>query len=271
MKKSTHAPPKVDRCHLFSDVDGTLLMSPEPPKINIEAVTRFMAAGGRFSLATGRSLRSSMGISRLVGTNAPSIVLDGAAIYDLHKDELVEYTPLPESTHELMERIVSAFSHVGASVATLREGFEVGAKREYAPPHHHDFRGRISSIPGEWLKLVFVLPDGEMDSFLEFIRQNNDDNMSVMSSGNMFASVMAAGCSKGSAIRRLCELNYIEPSEVAAIGDYHNDIEMLKAAAYAACPSNAIEEVQAVSHRVLGHAESGAVAQLIAEIMAQQQ
>ena len=157
--------PKPHRCHLFCDVDGTLLMSANPPTVNIEAIARFMAAGGRFSLATGRSLRSSKAIGERVGTNAPSIVLDGAAIYDLSRDILVEYTPLPESARELMARIVESFPHVGASVSTLHEGFEVGAKRDYVPPHHQDYRESISAIPGDWLKLVFVVPSQEMEDF----------------------------------------------------------------------------------------------------------
>ncbi|MCX7868468.1 MAG: HAD hydrolase family protein [Terrimicrobiaceae bacterium] len=52
---------------------------------------------------------------------------------------------------------------------------------------------------------------------------------------------------KGSALAELCRLEGLEPRDVLAVGDQHNDLPMLhpSRAAFLACPSNAIPEVKA--------------------------
>ena len=50
---------------------------------------------------------------------------------------------------------------------------------------------------------------------------------------------------------------------IIAVGDYENDIEMLKAADIAACPDNAMESVRNICDIKLCHHDMGAIAQLI--------
>ena len=69
---------------LFSDLDGTLFnsegrLSPE----NRAAIERYIAAGGAFALSTGRTPPNLLRYIGDLPTNAPSIVLNGAAVCDL--------------------------------------------------------------------------------------------------------------------------------------------------------------------------------------------
>ena len=77
---------------LASDYDNTLtytaealrLCAPMPPvsDVNQAALRYFMAEGGVFSVATGRAKPAFEVVARGVPMNGPTILFNGAAIYD---------------------------------------------------------------------------------------------------------------------------------------------------------------------------------------------
>ena len=56
---------------------------PPPSARNLEAVSRWIAGGGRFAIATGRSLGAFRRQAERLPINAPVIVDNGGGIYDL--------------------------------------------------------------------------------------------------------------------------------------------------------------------------------------------
>lgn len=61
-----------------SDMDGTLITDRfEMPRRNIDAVRAFMAGGGRFAFATGRTRLSAGAFLDRVEVNAPCILDNG--------------------------------------------------------------------------------------------------------------------------------------------------------------------------------------------------
>ena len=75
---------------IVSDLDGTLL---PPSKIPLErdlaAIRRFEAAGGRFAIATGRTIQAAIRYQEMLGLQNPMIVYNGAAIYDSMNDKVL--------------------------------------------------------------------------------------------------------------------------------------------------------------------------------------
>ena len=68
---------------LISDIDGTLNdKSMNLPKVNKEAIERFVNRGGVFTLCSGRNLQSLAVHYRKLGIETPAIFLNGAGIYD---------------------------------------------------------------------------------------------------------------------------------------------------------------------------------------------
>ena len=86
---------KFDGVLIASDFDNTLVYTEgalragaEMPAIsreNCEAIEYFMAQGGIFSVATGRALPSFEKVYRDVPMNGPTVLFNGAAIYDFAK------------------------------------------------------------------------------------------------------------------------------------------------------------------------------------------
>ena len=66
-----------------------------------------------------------------------------------------------------------------------------------------------------------------------------------------FYEALPLNTSKGFALKKLKELLSLEDYTVIAVGDYHNDIEMLKLADVAFAPANAVEDVKEIADVVL--------------------
>jgi hydroxymethylpyrimidine pyrophosphatase-like HAD family hydrolase len=75
--------------------------------------------------------------------------------------------------------------------------------------------------------------------------------------------LVAPDVSKWSAIKGLLDQFQISPSEVAAIGDGPNDIDMLRYVGMGVAMENASEKVKAASNFVTGHHENDGVAEFI--------
>ncbi len=92
---------------IASDYDNTMVYTegalksggplPSVSQENREAVEYFMAEGGTFSVATGRALPSFSRVREGVPMNGPTVLFNGAAIYDFAQQRYLYTAFLPES------------------------------------------------------------------------------------------------------------------------------------------------------------------------------
>ena len=115
---------------LVSDMDGTLLddSSRIPPE-NIAAIRELIAAGGGFTIATGRPVRSIVDHPALRGLiTLPVIACNGACLYDTQKQTYLFARRLPDDVQALAARLLAqypdfgvlAFSQADSCTYTLR-------------------------------------------------------------------------------------------------------------------------------------------------------
>ncbi|HET8936796.1 MAG TPA: HAD family hydrolase, partial [Polyangiales bacterium] len=83
---------------LVLDMDGTLLDDADQisPR-TAAAIQRAREKGVKVMLATGRSHQGVRAIATQLGLDIPSIVFNGAGVYDLREDRLLSCYTLPES------------------------------------------------------------------------------------------------------------------------------------------------------------------------------
>lgn len=75
---------------LVSDMDGTLFDdNKEVSAENKAAIDRFMAGGGKFTVATGRMRLAVERYFSEITINAPAIMHNGALVYDFEKDKVI--------------------------------------------------------------------------------------------------------------------------------------------------------------------------------------
>ena len=90
-----------------------------------------------------------------------------------------------------------------------------------------------------------------------------------VSTNDMYFEVMPQGASKGHALKTLCEYLNIPPANSVAIGDYYNDIELMRAAGHSVAMGNAPKEVQVEADEVTGNCMDGGVAQVLYRLIDQ--
>ena len=87
--------------------------------------------------------------------------------------------------------------------------------------------------------------------------------VSVAGSDAAFVELTAEGVHKGSALELLCRRLGIEGASVVAVGDQHNDVQMLTWAGYSVAMANAVPEVHQISDLVTKNNDEDGVAHVI--------
>ncbi len=263
----------IDRVFLVTDLDGTLLSEDKTicPK-NIEAIERFRAKGGRFSIATGRTLQTTIRYVEELSITDPMILYNGACVYDPVREKILHLSPLPETAYEYAKRIFEAFPQIGAEV--LRPDGTYMVKMNSYEEKHAEYCTvppvycTIDEVPeGEWLKILFAMSPEEIEKLIEFAGAEGFGGVSFVRSDAIFYEMLPGGISKGSALNECRRILASDNLTFAAVGDYHNDLEMVINADIGAAPSNAQQCVrEAADVKLRASCSDGAIAEFISVI-----
>lgn len=258
---------------IITDLDGTFLpKSKVPLPRDLAAVRRFEAAGGLFTIATGRTVQASRRYPEELGLKNPMITFNGAAIWDPAADRLLYTHPLPAHAREMTKAILAANPQAGSEVLCAEETWVVSDSE--TEQEHIRICGVtpkyacVDDVEGTWLKVLFAMPPAELPGLIASIEAQQFTGVSFVRSEKRFYEILPEGVSKGSALTAYRRLPGMEGFTFVAVGDYDNDIEMLEAADYAVCPRNAAAPVKAVADLVLDRScEEGAMEELIGRIL----
>ncbi|MGN0634305.1 MAG: HAD family hydrolase [Oscillospiraceae bacterium] len=261
----------ISKVLLITDMDGTFLPASKiPSKENIDAVNRLMNAGGKFSIATGRSLQASMQYFDTVSVNCPIIMCNGAMVYDLQNKKQLYDVYLPESARELVEKVIRDNPDVGCEVLPLENVYVpnmTDMEREHCgickvEPVICD----IKDTPHNWYKALFAQTADRLHEVVEYIEaiKNEYCDMDFVISSPTYYEILPKNISKGSALKEMRRVCGFDDYTIVAVGDYNNDIEMLLYADVGICPSNAAEEVKTAADIVLDvSCEESAIAAVV--------
>lgn len=253
---------------LVSDMDKTLITEKfEVPQRNIEAINRFIEKGGRFSLATGRAASSAAKYLSKVKTNAPSILSNGASIYDFNTKKLLWNTHLPQSAEELLRVLLKKFPDIGVEVYH-DEGIYIVRNSQWTQRHiiNEGFDYTITDIenvPHDWQKILLAGDNARLHEVDNYISSINHDGFYFVFSNTMYYEALPADVSKGTTLHRLAGILNISPEKTVGIGDYYNDIELVKMAGFGVTVEGAPKELLDIAKFVTGPCQKGAVADLI--------
>lgn len=265
---------KFDGYLLVSDFDGTLIDDEHLiSDRNIAAITGFIAAGGRFLGATGRTELNVRPYTQGIELTLPWILYNGAAIYDWQNEAFIYKAALPRApSMDFVHKVMARYGDINIQVYPGGPYYQVN---HLAPEDHTATREKqhfhacpMEEITDDWLKVLFCSDNPEQINTIE--RMLEDDPLRPLvhktRSGQRYFELTAKGVTKGSALERMKDWLTPRPSCVVAIGDYFNDIEMLQTADISAAPATAIAEV--IHHASIvttAHTDS-AIADLIRHI-----
>lgn len=270
---------KFDGILFLSDFDNTILYTaaalktgsacPDMNERNIAALEHFMREGGRFGVATGRATAAFAPYEPLVPTNAPTVVFNGAGIFDYTRGTYVETLFLGESARPHIEEVVRAIPEVSLELFHADDLLQVYHETPWNRQHSQltgmgyevvsDLSPASVSMPLS--KALFLGEADLLRSVAAFIDgQPWREQYELIFSNDNLLELTARGANKGDMALRMKTL--LDCNTLVCAGDHMNDLSMLRAADRAFCPSNAVDAVRAEAH-VVGHCSDGAIADMI--------
>ena len=266
--------------HLIAlDIDGTLLDSEgRIPETNRNAIARAIDAGVEVALATGRRYDFARPIFESLPGPLTLIVSNGAIVKTREGETLMRSLLPRETAKSVLARVPEHRDSAAVVFDRVREGQVVFEAIDWEHPRHARFyaanrpflsevRPLEECLTEDPIQVMFsggcvemralfhrleVAADGFSVALTEY--QHRDFSM---------VDVVTAGCSKGSALRDWSERRGLAPSEVMAMGDNLNDLQMLEFAGTPVLMGNALPELKARGWPVTGSNNEAGVAQAI--------
>ena len=268
---------------LASDFDNTLIYTeealrsgvavPELSPENRAALEYFMAAGGRFTVATGRALAAFLRYAGSIPMNAPAVVCNGAALYDFEKQEYLEVAMLDEAARRRGQAVLDRFPAVAVEAYHIDNVIHAVQPNEITRQHEHLTKVSVTEaptlldVPLPLGKLLFEADHPTLEAVREYLTEQGwSGDYELIFSGQTLLEMTAKGANKGGMIRRLADRLGISMEHVYCAGDEANDIPMLRIAAEGFAPANCVPAVRESGATIVPHARDGALAAVVAHL-----
>ena len=266
---------------LATDIDGTLLNPNfQISQGDLAALRRAHDAGVEIVLVTGRRHSFALPIAKLLGFDLWLISSNGAVTRSLsgetfHRDLMPTRTCLQlcRSMQEFRGNTVLTFDKEVKGAIVLEGLDEIGASIRRWIEKNMEFIEFVvpieASLTTDPVQCMFCGTMARMNLALRALESAGlEDNVTVLRTEYpardlSMIDVLNAGCSKGHALQRWATYRGYHRDEVMAVGDNHNDVEMLEFAGHPVIMGNACEELRARGWRVtLGNEACGVAAAL---------
>jgi Cof subfamily protein (haloacid dehalogenase superfamily) len=260
---------------IATDLDGTLLRDDKTvsPR-TVAALADAEATGIEVFFVTGRPARWMGAVADHLAGHGMAIVANGAAVYDLHKGELIEAFPLAEAD-ALAVALALRAAVPGTTFAVERD--DVFFCEPGYPPGDADFGPRapieellsVRDPRQPLLKLLARHPSIDPDEFLAIgLNVAGQHGEITRSSDSALLEISGEGVSKATTLARYCAERGVTAAEVVAFGDMPNDLAMLNWAGTSYAVANAHPRVlAATTYRTTSNDDDG-VARVIERIIA---
>lgn len=254
---------------LATDLDHTLLnherkIQPE----NGEAIRRAAQAGLIVVLASGRNRTSMKSIAQQLGLNGPIIAANGADVLGEGFLE-VAYHTIPDDVIDLVADFSDEYQ-VHLNLYTRDEALflqhsdwvDVYASRVRSVPPRLGTREEAKAA-GICKLLLMDTPERVREHRKILEPRLDPEKARFTESEPEYLEVVGAGVSKGASLENLCRRIGVAQEETAAIGDFLNDVEMVRWAKVGGAVANALPEVKAVAEVQVASNDDGGVAEFV--------
>lgn len=248
---------KFDGVLIASDFDNTMVYTegalrsggpvPAISRENRDAIEYFMAQGGTFSVATGRALPSFASVMDGVPMNGPTVLFNGAAIYDFSRREYLVTAFLPDDVRPRIEEVVTDLPQVAVELYHDDNTIHALNANDVTRRHMHITHaptievGSMDQVPAPISKALFSTEEVHLPELLAYLKaQPWYNDYELVPSAVTLVELTAKGANKGGMVSRLAQLLGVRRENVLCVGDHANDVSMLTWAGEGYAPANAI-------------------------------
>ena len=248
------------------------------PERNLEAIRYFMENGGTFTINTGRSVAMTKAFRDRVPVNAPLLLYNGSAAYDLARETFEFAHEIPLKQGDVVRKCMELFPDLTVEVQSMYAHHRFAENPMWDAFSDRNQCARTAAQPdddlGPFIKFTLYgeirdvhiadlytgTPEeiARIDGAEARLKEVFGEYCEVFRAATRIIDVHAKGVSKNRAARELQQR--LGKKILVCVGDGENDVSMLQGADYAYCPGDAI--VADRFENVCGCAE-GAVADVI--------
>ncbi len=264
-----------DGAVLLCDIDGTLSESGIIPQRNIDKIEFFVSEGGHFALSTGRHFAANYDIVEKIKGLSLSVVLNGGMIYNYANNEILYEISIPKTDYHYVSDVIKSGFDCGIEVQAGNRIFTLLQNEK--TNEHQKFQNLETTvitfeeaIKYDWNKVIFMLNGPDDYEKIASIIDLTDAHSLFMTTCTYiggkkrdYFEQVPLGVTKDVGMNRLCEILNVKSGKCFAIGDYYNDIPMLKNADISATTAEAPDEIKQDVDFVGGSCKDGAVADFI--------
>lgn len=257
------------------DLDGTLL-TPErqPHPASAGALLAAQAAGFIVCLASGRAIGTMLPFQTEIGLRGPIVSCNGAYVVDEGRRVVHNVGLNDEVFRRLLDYAEAGGVHT--NVYCRDELFFSGEGR-WADLYRSRIPGLNAPTVGfaglralRPTKVLFIDDEPGIRAHGEAMRRSlTADEANITVSEAEYIEFLPPRTHKGDGVARLAAHLGIPRERVAAIGDYHNDREMLEWAGFSAAMATAPDEVKAVADVTVEPSTEGGVATFVNRLLSE--
>jgi Cof subfamily protein (haloacid dehalogenase superfamily) len=256
---------------IATDLDGTIVRRDGTiSERTVRALADVERSGRKLVLVTGRPVRWMHPVVEATGHRGVAICANGAVVYDLHAEQLLQWFPLsPQISVEVVQRLRSVMPDAGFAVE-FPDGF--GHDQRYHPRFDvgTPIVAPIEGLIGDPVTKLLVRHDSlDSDTMLALAREALAGlaEPTHSSANDSLLEICAPGVSKASTLARLALDWGIAAGEVIAFGDMPNDVPMLQWAGWGFAMGGAHPEAVAAAPHVTASVEDDGVAAVIESVI----
>lgn len=271
----------------ISDLDGTLLNpNAEISDYSVQILNRLIEKGINFSIATARTLATTVQIMSKVNIKIPIVMMNGVVIYDMVKNQYINTENLSHSNAKIIIGLLKRFN-LSAFMYTIENDTMTTYFDQLSTPHMTEFKEHRESMFRKTFTKTRSLYDvcGEKTVYfsildrkktlepaynelkrldgiqVEFYRDVYSDTL--WSEELWFLEVFDGKASKQNAVKFLRKEFKFE--KIICFGDNLNDLPMFRECDECYAVANAREELKEKANSVIGSNVDNAVASWLEE------
>lgn len=242
---------------LFSDMDGTLLLSNSTvsPAMK-EGIRQMTAAGHHLVLSSGRPLPSILEVCELCDLKFPNMYIisnNGALVYDCeNRKNILEYRIEQADITTIVKMAGDAGIHIHGYTDTEVVCYHDNAELQFYTRRIHLPLVCVDDIAaalpqGSYkLQMIHLTDRTVLERFRDELlaREDLKGRIQAFFSNDQYLEILPAQANKGTAIRFVTDYLNVAPENTFGAGDAENDITMLDAAHVGVAMQNASDAVK---------------------------
>jgi len=240
------------------DIDGTIMDKRFQISDRVKkTILRAINSGIYVVIATGRMYSATVPIAAGLGIVTPLITYQGSMVKEFYEkdDILLHYDVSPDLSKKILDELrkfdVQINLYLDDELFIEDESAilaEYAAKRNIIYHKINSFDNILDLKP---TKILAMIKDAEKATEVkDYLKDKYSDTLYITKSTPFYVEIVNKEASKGKAIRFLANKWCIDRSEIMAVGDQDNDIEMLEVAGFPVAMGNSTEGLKNIAKYV---------------------